>query len=700
MSKSLIRRLTLPFLLFALFKQACCDTLKGKQKPNIILFLTDDQDIELGSLNFMPKTLKNVREHGVEFRHAYVTTPMCCPSRSSLLTGMYVHNHEVYTNKDNCSSPQWQATHETKSFATYLSNAGYRTGYFGKYLNKYNGTYIPPGWREWGGLIMNSKYYNYSRNMNGQTIKHGFEYEKDYYTDVIARDAVNFIRNSKKQFPNKPIMLVMAFPAPHGPEDSAPQYSNLYFNVTTHHTPSYNYAPNPDKQWILQVTGEMQSIHKDFTNLLMTKRLQTLQSVDDAVEVVIKELKEVGELEDSFVVYTSDHGYHLGQFGLVKGKSFPFEFDVRVPFLMRGPGIEARATLNEIVLNIDLAPTFLDLAGVKVPPQMDGKSILPLVFKGGRKKIRWKDTFLIESSGRRETPHLQSKLHETNLLQYSVPQNSSDMNNDLMTHHLRRKRKDEDVSEEILKSKPEAYLRTNAIGTKQFNGRNSRCVLGCKNGQKTCKTHGRWRKFRCKEESKAVTPHAKEEKKCFCFTSHGTVFKTVRTGGNLPAKGRLSKCHCDNENEDKHSIEERQEQTQEEKAKLRKMKKREDICHHERMTCFEHTNDHWRTEPKWGGGPFCFCMNANNNTYSCLRTINASHDFLYCEFTTGITTFYNLKIDPFELKNRYQYLPANEKTYLRNLLKSMVSCKGSSCATQLDATLRLNGESSSVTLKS
>ncbi|XP_066144039.1 extracellular sulfatase SULF-1 homolog [Euwallacea fornicatus] len=700
MPKSLIRRLSLPLLLFALFKHVDCDTLKGKQKPNIILFLTDDQDIELGSLNFMPKTLKNVREHGVEFRHAYVTTPMCCPSRSSLLTGMYVHNHEVYTNKDNCSSPQWQATHETKSFATYLSNAGYRTGYFGKYLNKYNGTYIPPGWREWGGLIMNSKYYNYSRNMNGQTIKHGFEYEKDYYTDVIARDAVNFIRNSKKQYPNKPIMLVMAFPAPHGPEDSAPQYSNLYFNVTTHHTPSYNYAPNPDKQWILQVTGEMQSIHKDFTNLLMTKRLQTLQSVDDAVEVVIKELKEVGELDDSFVVYTSDHGYHLGQFGLVKGKSFPFEFDVRVPFLMRGPGIEAGATLNEIVLNIDLAPTFLDLAGVKVPPQMDGKSILPLVFKGGRKKIRWKDTFLIESSGRRETPHLQSKLHETNLLQYSVPQNSSDMNNNLITHHLRRKRKDEDVSEEVLKSKPEAYLRTNAIGTKQFNGRNSRCALGCKNGQKTCKTHGRWRKFRCKEENKSITPHTKEEKKCFCFTSHGTVFKTVRTGGALPAKGRLSKCHCDNENEDKHSAEERQEQTQEEKAKLRKMKKREDICHHERMTCFEHTNDHWRTEPKWDGGPFCFCMNANNNTYSCLRTINTSHDFLYCEFTTGIITFYNLKIDPFELKNRYQYLPANEKTYLRNLLKGMVSCKGNNCATQLDATLRLNGESSSVTLKS
>ncbi|VVC87975.1 unnamed protein product [Leptidea sinapis] len=435
---------------------------------------------------------------------------------------------------------------------------------------------------------MNSKYYNYSINMNGKKIKHGDDYFKDYYPDLIANDSIAFLRASKRRFARKPVLLVMSFPAPHGPEDSAPQYSHLFFNVTTHHTPTYDFAPNPDKQWILRVTDKMKPIHRQFTDLLMTKRLQTLQSVDMAVDRVYQELKALGELDNTYLVYTSDHGYHLGQFGLVKGKSFPFEFDIRVPFLVRGPGVEPGTVVDDIVLNIDLAPTFLDMGGVDPAAHMDGRSLLPLLQPRRRRAAaaHWPDTFLVESSGRRES---QAHLMEERLRaqKYSREMNekfttaqpnessseSADFDYDSEDDFLEIDDEDEDddtvavsglnrssepfISNEshnpVLEATLEKALSADDSSNEPsylsestlINGKAARLAAECTKSElrapcsegrkwKCVLINGRWRKHKCKYEPDVSESQPKmSTKKCACFTPSGLVYTRLETDGNI-----------------------------------------------------------------------------------------------------------------------------------------------------------------------
>ncbi|XP_046573862.1 N-acetylglucosamine-6-sulfatase-like [Haliotis rubra] len=377
--------------------------------PNIVFILTDDQDTEIGGMTPLEKTKRLIGENGMTFLNMFVTTPVCCPSRSSIFTGKYQHNHGTLNNtvEGGCSSSDWQHAQEPQAFPVHLLAHGYDTFFAGKYLNQY-GTdpaggvaHVPPGWNSWVGLVGNSVYYNYTLSVNGTAESHGHDYTSDYLTDIIHKRAMEFL--SDKTNDSTPFFMMLSTPACHAPWEPAPQYVNNFPDQQAPRFGSFN-TFGKGKHWLIQqAITPMENDTIAFVEDVYRRRWRTLLSVDDMVEDLVNTLEAKGLLSNTFIFFSSDNGYHAGQFSMPTGKRLLYESDVRVPLLVRGPGIPAGSESMENVLNIDFAPTFVELVGGHVPDTMDGMSLASLLHNTRDVSVPFRTEFLTEYHGEANT---------------------------------------------------------------------------------------------------------------------------------------------------------------------------------------------------------------------------------------------------------------------------------------------------------
>ncbi|EDV99854.1 GH12546 [Drosophila grimshawi] len=341
-------------------------------KPNVILLLTDDQDVVLHGMYPLQKTTQWFAKMGVQFTNAFTNTPICCPSRASLLTGQYAHNHRTYNNSitGGCNGHLWRAKSEPHALPVLLQNHGYHTFFAGKYLNQFKGAEVPPGWDEFYGLHGNSRYYNYTMRENQQNVS----YTDTYLTDLLKDRAVTFIRNMASKQYQKPFFAMISPPAAHAPFTPAPRHKGFFSEVHALRTPNFN-APDTDKHWLVGSAQNLSEATVRTIDEYFQSRWETLLAVDEMMQNLLTVLNETQYLDNTYIVYTSDNGYHLGQFAQPFDKRQPYETDIKVPLLISGPDVPAGGSTDIIVSLLDLAPTILEWTGMSVPDYIDGRSI-------------------------------------------------------------------------------------------------------------------------------------------------------------------------------------------------------------------------------------------------------------------------------------------------------------------------------------
>jgi len=363
-------------------------------RPNLVLMVTDDQRWD--TVGAMPTLQREVAAHGVEFENAFVVNALCCPSRASILTGLYSHNTGVYRQAPPFG--RFESFDDSVTVATMLQEAGYRTGFFGKYIDGGQSEilhgYVPPGWDEWVSFV-HAGYSDYGLSVDGTIVDHGSAPE-DYSTDVYAHAAADFIRTAPE---GRPFFLMFTPMAPHSPWTPAARDAGSWTGpVTT--PPSFDERDVADKPaWVQRLPPlterRQRQLREDHRHAY-----ETLGALEFAVLEVLAALQARRALDDTVVVFLTDNGFSFGEHRWFT-KSCPYDDCIRTPFFVRYPGADARSDPHP-VSNVDLAPTIAALADASLRPPVDGRSLLPLLL--GRDPRGWRPGVLSEFQGGRDIP--------------------------------------------------------------------------------------------------------------------------------------------------------------------------------------------------------------------------------------------------------------------------------------------------------
>jgi len=378
--------------------------------PNIVLVETDDQTLE--SMRVMERTRALVGDQGATFENAFVSLSLCCPSRASLLTGRYAHNHGVLD-----IHPPWggfERLDGTETLAVWLQRAGYATALVGKYLNRYgrrDPAEVPPGWTEWHGLVDPSTYayYRYLFNDDGVLTRHG-DSPADHQTDAITGKAEEVI--ARRAAAPEPFFLWVTYLAPHNglprePGDPAemstpvpaPRHKGAFAGEPLPRDPAFDEADVRDKPLAIRRRPRLAPHTVRAIESHYRQELESLLAVDEGVARIVGALERSGELEDTLLVFTSDNGFLHGEHRVPSGKVLPYEPSIRVPLLMRGPGVPRGLRLGQLAANVDLAPTLLEAAGASAAWEPDGTSLYPFLREPALETGR---DLLIEGPARRD----------------------------------------------------------------------------------------------------------------------------------------------------------------------------------------------------------------------------------------------------------------------------------------------------------